>query len=130
MTTYPVLVSQMKKREIKREQIAEFLGISPRALRNKMEGRADFTWKQAEGIQKKFFPDVELKTLFREEWESDSVAYPVRIYYFTPEEIRSRYGRPGEYREPQPLTWVRKLQELLESRKEDTKDEGIPTQKE
>lgn len=55
-------------RGVRKTAIARALGISERALRYKMEGKSPFSWEQVCTIQERFFPDIDLKTLFGKEF--------------------------------------------------------------
>lgn len=61
---YPNLASEIAKRGIKKCVIATTLGISSRALYNKMSGHAPFTWPETCTIKEAFFPDVSKDFLF------------------------------------------------------------------
>lgn len=63
MVRFPVLVGEMAKKEIKRKQMSELLGISEKALKNKLDGKTAFTWPEAYKIQNTFFPYIEIKRL-------------------------------------------------------------------
>lgn len=62
---YPVLVGEIAKRGLKKSSIAEEIGISYRALYNKLSGAVPFTWPETCAIQERFFPDMEKDDLFR-----------------------------------------------------------------
>lgn len=61
---YPNLARAMAEREIRLRTIAESIGITERALRNKLTGATDFTWKEVCTIQTRFFPDQTKEELF------------------------------------------------------------------
>lgn len=61
---YPNLAAEIAKRGIKKNAIATTLGISGRALYNKMAGSAPFTWTETCTIQHVFFPDMDKDVLF------------------------------------------------------------------
>ena len=61
---YPTLTGEIAKRGIKKSVIAGRLGISEKALYNKLSGAASFTWDEALKINSCFFPDIEVKDLF------------------------------------------------------------------
>lgn len=61
---YPTLIGEIAKRGIKKSVIAERLGISKRALYNKLYGIAPFTWPEVQEINQCFFPDFDPPTLF------------------------------------------------------------------
>lgn len=62
---YPVLIGEIAKRGYKKNAIAKKIGICPRALTNKLNGKTDFTWKEIKVIQKEFFPDMTKDELFK-----------------------------------------------------------------
>ena len=61
---YPNLEGEIARRGICKEEIASSLGITSRALRNKLNGSTPLTWPQADHIQKKFFADKDKDYLF------------------------------------------------------------------
>ena len=61
---YPELVGEIAKRGIKRGAIAAGIGISKRALYNKLSGTVSFTWDEVCAITERFFPDIDVKKLF------------------------------------------------------------------
>lgn len=62
---YPELVGAMAKRCIKRNTVANSIGISPRTLYAKLVGETDFTLSEANAIHAMFFPDLDKEELFR-----------------------------------------------------------------
>lgn len=64
MVYYPVLVSEMAKREIAKKEVAQSIGVCGRAFSNKLNGKAPFTWPEVRKIQEDFFPDISLDKLF------------------------------------------------------------------
>lgn len=62
--TYQNLEIMIFKRGVKKSAIAKALGISQKALYNKMKGRAPFTWQEVCLIQNQFFPDISKESLF------------------------------------------------------------------
>ena len=64
MVYYPVLVGEMAKRQIKKKDVAERLGVCYRAFDNKMNGRVAFTWPEVKKIRHEFFPDIQTDELF------------------------------------------------------------------
>jgi hypothetical protein len=46
--------------------VADAIGVSTKALYNKIEGRSRFTWNEACIIQSRFFPDISKDDLFVE----------------------------------------------------------------
>lgn len=61
---YAVLRGKIEERGVKRQAIADALGITTKTLRNKLNGRAPITWPEACAIQSKFFPDMDKDDLF------------------------------------------------------------------
>ena len=61
---YPNLAKAMAEREIRLRTIAESIEITERALRNKLTGATDFTWKEVCTIQARFFPERTKDELF------------------------------------------------------------------
>ena len=66
---YPVLAGEITKRGIRKTVIADRLGISEKALYNKMSGISSFTWNEVQIINKCFFPDMTPNDLFATEDE-------------------------------------------------------------
>lgn len=64
-TMYPTLVGEIAKRGIKKIAIAKQIGVSERALYNKLAGIAPFTWPEVCSIKDCFFPDMDQETLFQ-----------------------------------------------------------------
>ena len=66
---------EMLKNKITIEELAEFLNIHRNSVSNKLNGNTSFTTEEAMAIQEKYFPDKELKYLFRktEEKKAGSV---------------------------------------------------------
>lgn len=61
---YPTLTGEIAKRGIKKCAISSALGISGRALHNKMTGKVPFTWPEVCLIESIFFPDISKDVLF------------------------------------------------------------------
>lgn len=57
-TVYPVLISEIAKRGIKKNAIAARIGVSERCLYNKLYGISSFTWEEICAIVDCFFPDM------------------------------------------------------------------------
>lgn len=66
MVLYPVLAGEIAKRGIKKTAIAESIGVSDKAFRNKMNGTSTFTWPEVKKINHQFFPDLTPDELFSE----------------------------------------------------------------
>lgn len=64
MVRYPNLISAMSTREITKKTLADALGISGKALGNKLSGRVEFKFREAEKIQAIFFDDIPILHLF------------------------------------------------------------------
>lgn len=64
MVCYPNLIGEMAKREITKKSVAKRLGISERALHNKLSGAVSFAWEEVMTIKICFFPDIDLQQLF------------------------------------------------------------------
>lgn len=62
---YEALALEIFKRGIKKIALANALGITTKALNNKIKGVTLFTWEQACIIQKNFFPDISKDVLFQ-----------------------------------------------------------------
>ena len=58
------LKTALYDRGIRMSVVAESIGVSTRALYNKLEGRSPFTWNEACIIQSRFFPDKSKDDLF------------------------------------------------------------------
>lgn len=69
---YPMLVGEIAKRGIKKSSIAKRIGISERALYNKMAGAVSFTWEEVVAINSCFFPDLDKNVLFARDETQDS----------------------------------------------------------
>ena len=63
-TKYRILNGKITERVILRRDIAQSIGVSSRAFRNKMTGVAPFTWDEVTLIRQKYFPDCSLEQLF------------------------------------------------------------------
>lgn len=61
---YPALAGEIAKRGIKKSAIAKHIGISERALYNKLSGSVSFTWDEVVEINSCFFPDFNPTQLF------------------------------------------------------------------
>ena len=62
---YPMLAGEIARRGIKKRSIAKHIGISERALYNKMSGAVSFTWDEVVAINSCFFPDLDKNSLFK-----------------------------------------------------------------
>lgn len=61
---YPVLAGEIAKRGIKKCAISDAIGVSYKALYNKMSGKVPFTWPEVCEIRNTFFPDMKKDVLF------------------------------------------------------------------
>ena len=64
MAYYPVFVSEIAKRQIKKKDIAACIGVCYKAFNNKLSGRVPFTWPEVSEIRDHFFPDMAHDVLF------------------------------------------------------------------
>ena len=62
---YPVLVGEIARRGLKRTAIARHLGMSSRALYNKLSGFASFTWDEICSMSDAYFPDIDKDDLLK-----------------------------------------------------------------
>ena len=62
---YANLRGEMAKKGVLIEDIAALLGIHRNSVANKLKGSCAFTTDEAMKIQEKYFPDLELKYLFK-----------------------------------------------------------------
>lgn len=58
------LLAEMARNSIKKKVIASALGISERALSNKINGSSEFFWKEVYSIKILFFPELTVEYLF------------------------------------------------------------------
>lgn len=65
VSVYPNLTSEIAKQNVKKKEIAEVLGISNKAFYNKMCGYVSFTYDEAYKISETFFPNIDIKVLFK-----------------------------------------------------------------
>ena len=61
---YRKLKTAFYDRGIRMRVVADAMGVTTRALYNKIEGRSPFTWNEACIIQSRFFPDLSKDDLF------------------------------------------------------------------
>lgn len=64
MVYYPVLVGEMAKRQIKKKDVAECIGVCYKAFDNKLNGRTRFTWPEVKKIRNELFPEFQTDELF------------------------------------------------------------------
>lgn len=60
---YPTLEAEIAKNGVKKQDLADLLGITPRMLCFKMKGQVDFWWKEVLIIQS-VFPNIPPTELF------------------------------------------------------------------
>lgn len=61
---YRILASKIFEKGLKKKAVAESIGITPRALNNKLYGITPFTWGEVCKIQQIYFPDIIKDDLF------------------------------------------------------------------
>lgn len=61
---YSFLKGKIVERGMKKSAIADALGITQRALSQKIAGKRAFKWDEVCAIQSRFFPDIDKDTLF------------------------------------------------------------------
>lgn len=64
MNCYPVLSRELRECKYKQSDIAGALGITVKALYNKLNGKTEFTWSEVCTIIKQFFPYYDPLELF------------------------------------------------------------------
>ena len=62
---YPELEAQLAKKGCYKMQLAKMLGITPRALSNKLTGVSRFAIEEAIQIQEQWFNDISVNELFK-----------------------------------------------------------------
>ena len=62
---YPEFEALLAKRGVAKTKVARAIGVSSRALYNKLTGRSPLGWAEACIIQEQFFPDVGKDELFK-----------------------------------------------------------------
>lgn len=63
------LKAEMARKNIKQEEISKALGLSKRALGNRIQGNVAFKLPEAQLIRDTFFHDLELEYLFKSDKE-------------------------------------------------------------
>jgi len=63
------LKAEMARKNIKHEDIRNVLGLSQRAIGNRMQGKVAFKLPEAQIIRDTFFPDLEIEYLFESDKE-------------------------------------------------------------
>ena len=61
------LRGEMAKRRVSIEDIADLIGAHRNSVANKLNGESSFSIEQAFEIQETYFPDLDLKYLFKKE---------------------------------------------------------------
>jgi len=64
---YPNLKGEMAKRNVSIEDISGLLNIHRNSVSNKLNKGSAFSIEEASAIQRKYFPNTELKELFKKE---------------------------------------------------------------
>lgn len=64
---YPVLEFLMKKNNITKEQIAEFLNSGYSTILNKFSGKNEWKYGECEKIKEHYFPEYKIEDLFKKE---------------------------------------------------------------
>ena len=60
------LKAEMARRSVKCIDLASLLGVRPATISLKISCKSQFTFDEAQKIQKGFFPDLDLQYLFKE----------------------------------------------------------------
>lgn len=61
---YKNLSAEMARFKVSRFDLGSTLGCSAGTVKNKLNGKSDFSYPEARKIQKKFFPGLKLEYLF------------------------------------------------------------------
>lgn len=61
---YPNLIKEARKKGFTQKDLARELGISYKALYNKLTGKCQFTWQEVKTIRWSFFPNLDYDYLF------------------------------------------------------------------
>lgn len=64
---YRFLRAEMVKSNIPMYKLAQQIGVTEKTLRNKLNGKTDFTWQEALKIRRIVNPKMELEELFQTE---------------------------------------------------------------
>lgn len=62
---YLILKGELAKRNISIKELSELLGLHRNTVALKINGNSEFTISEAFEIKDAFFPDIELRELFR-----------------------------------------------------------------
>lgn len=63
---YPILSGKIAEKGLVKDYIAQTLGITPRCLANKLNGKTGFTWSEVKMLHKELFPEVDIESLMTE----------------------------------------------------------------
>ena len=61
---FSLLKNKLRERQMTNKAYANFLGISEKALQNKMNGVSSFTLPEMEKTSKYLFPEIKVEALF------------------------------------------------------------------
>ncbi|PRR77648.1 hypothetical protein CLLI_22120 [Clostridium liquoris] len=61
---YRELLGEIVKKGLNRKKLAEKIGVSEKTLRNKLNGKTDFTWSEVKKIRDIVAPEYTLEKLF------------------------------------------------------------------
>ena len=64
MVRYPVLVGELAKREIKKQRVADAIGITLKTFNKKWQGQTCFTLPEVFAIRNTFFKEMSVDELF------------------------------------------------------------------
>lgn len=62
-TKYPVLVSEIARKGIRKSVMAKQLGMNSKTFYNKLNGVTEFSWPEIRLMRDTFFPDIKLEDL-------------------------------------------------------------------
>ena len=60
---YPVLVSEIAKRGLRKTAMAKRLGMDSKSFYNKLNGNTEFAWPEIKMMRNEFFPDMKIEDL-------------------------------------------------------------------
>lgn len=60
---YPVLVSEIARKGIRKSVMAKQLGMDSKTFYNKLNGVTEFSWPEIRLMRDTFFPDMQLEDL-------------------------------------------------------------------
>ncbi|GAK08964.1 hypothetical protein JCM19038_2766 [Geomicrobium sp. JCM 19038] len=69
---------EMKERNIKTKQLAEFLEVRYATVLDKINGHYDFSYKECVQIKRKFFPGMSMEYLFALDSDEDELCHNVK----------------------------------------------------